>query len=235
MASNFFRSIGIPCTLYIDDRHNGQLQIPPNRGVYASLQTTDERNFEAAKAAIFVVAHYLIRLGYFLGLPKSILMPQKVVPYLGFQSDSTRQAFLLLPEKKNKLLCMVRHVLSLTRIPIKTLQQLAGKCVSLSITMPGALLFTVHGKCITLFPKHCDLLNLFQCTPHSESKLLIGYFWKHGTTHSLGATRSIFNSPLPLTHQLPGGVVCCCHVPICQLPIIGRNRNRAMILPQRKR
>ena len=27
MASNFFRSIGIPCSLYIDDRHNGKLQV----------------------------------------------------------------------------------------------------------------------------------------------------------------------------------------------------------------
>ena len=42
----------------------------------------------AAKAAIFLVAYTLIRLGYFLGLKKSILTPQKSVPYIGFQADS---------------------------------------------------------------------------------------------------------------------------------------------------
>ena len=28
VATNFFRSLNVPCLLYIDDRHNGQLQIP---------------------------------------------------------------------------------------------------------------------------------------------------------------------------------------------------------------
>ena len=38
VVSDFFRSIGIPCSLYIDDRHNGQLQIPPNQGAMQTLQ-----------------------------------------------------------------------------------------------------------------------------------------------------------------------------------------------------
>ena len=42
--SNYFRSIGILCSLYIDDRHDGQLQVPRN-----------------------------IKGGYFLGLSKFIL------------------------------------------------------------------------------------------------------------------------------------------------------------------
>jgi len=32
VATNFFRSLKIPCLLYIDDRHNGQLQVPLNSG-----------------------------------------------------------------------------------------------------------------------------------------------------------------------------------------------------------
>lgn len=142
MASDYFRSVGIPCSLYIDDRHNGQLQIASNKGVYQSLLKPEVRNFEAAKAAIFVIAYYLVLLGYFFNLKKSILIPQQVVPYLGFLSDSLRQAFLLLPEKKEKLLSLVRSLLSLTRIQTKSLQRLAGKCISLSISVPAALLFT---------------------------------------------------------------------------------------------
>ena len=34
MASNFLRSLGVPCLLYIDDRHNGQLQVSLDKGQY---------------------------------------------------------------------------------------------------------------------------------------------------------------------------------------------------------
>ena len=56
MASNFFRSIGIPCSLYIDNRHNGQLQVSLDQGPYRSLKTVEERNLTAAKSAVFLVA-----------------------------------------------------------------------------------------------------------------------------------------------------------------------------------
>ena len=100
MASAFFRSIGIPCLLYIDDRHNGQLQVPLDKGEYSLLKTNDARNNAAASSAIFLVAFHLVRLGYFLGLLKSILTPSKIVPYLGFLADSSRKVFHLIPEKK---------------------------------------------------------------------------------------------------------------------------------------
>ena len=84
VVSNFFRSVGIPCSLYIDDRHNGQLQIPPKQGAYASYTSLDEHNLATAKSAIFLVAYFLIKLGYFLGLQKSVLMPGKVCAIFGF-------------------------------------------------------------------------------------------------------------------------------------------------------
>lgn len=142
VASNFFRSIGIPCTLYIDDRHNGQLQVDLNQGVYGQLSSTEERNLAAAKSAIFLVGYHLIQLGYFLGLAKSILMPAKRVPYLGFVVDSSHQAFDLIPAKRQKFINLVREILQYSAVSVKTLQRLVGKCVSLSIAVPGALLFT---------------------------------------------------------------------------------------------
>ena len=89
MASNFVRSIGMPCSLYIDDCHNCQLQVSSRHGAYADLPSLEANNMAAAKSAIFLVAYFLINLGYFLGLSKSILEPRKVVPYLGFLSDSS--------------------------------------------------------------------------------------------------------------------------------------------------
>ena len=147
MASNFFRSIGIPCSLYIDNRHNGQLQVSLDQGPYRSLETVEERNLAAAKSAVFLVAYYLIDLGYFLGLSKSILTPQQVVPYLVFLSDPVRMVFHLIAEKKEKFLNLIRETLSCRVVSVKTLQRLAGKCVSFSLVVPGALLFTREMNC----------------------------------------------------------------------------------------
>ncbi len=61
------------------------------KGKYGSLATADEGNLAAAECAIFLVAYYLVKLGYFLGLSKSILIPMKIVPYLGFMADSSRE------------------------------------------------------------------------------------------------------------------------------------------------
>ena len=90
----------------------------------------------------FLVTYYLVQVGYFLGLSKSILHPAKIVPYLGFLSDSTRQAFCLIPAKKEKFLTLVRQILGCSTVSIKTLQRLVGKCVSFSLAVPGSLLFT---------------------------------------------------------------------------------------------
>lgn len=149
MASNFFRSIGIPCSLYIDDRHNGQLQVSLDQGPYRLLKTVEERNLAAAKSAIFLLAYYLIDLGYFLGLSKSILTPQQVVPYLIFLSDSVRMVFHLIAEKE-KLLNLICETLSCQVVSVKTLQRLAGKCISFSLVVPGALLFTQVMNCTSL-------------------------------------------------------------------------------------
>ena len=86
----------VPCLLYFDDRHNGHLQVPLNKGQYAALESDDERNFSAAKSALFLVGYHLIRLGYFLSLSKLILTPQKVVPYLGVLADSSKGVFHLI-------------------------------------------------------------------------------------------------------------------------------------------
>jgi hypothetical protein len=128
--------------LYIDDRQVGQLQVSLSRGAYLALATEDSRNLAAAKSAIFFVACYLVKLGYFLDLAKSILIPRKVVPILGCSSDSAREVFALLPHKKEKFLQLVRQVLADTTVSILTLQRLVGKCVSLSLAVPATLLFT---------------------------------------------------------------------------------------------
>ena len=68
LVSHFLRSIGVPCSLYIDDRHNGELQFK-NSGLQRVFQQliSDELGFAAAtEAAIF----------FFLFLPYCALTQQ---------------------------------------------------------------------------------------------------------------------------------------------------------------
>ena len=83
----------------------------------------------------FLVSYHLIRFGYFLGLEKSILVPQLVVPYLGFLSDSVAQMFHMLPDKKARFLQLVRKILDGLTVTVQTLQHLVGKCNSFALAV----------------------------------------------------------------------------------------------------
>ena len=63
------------------------------------------------------------------------------MPYLGFVIDSERQAFTLLPHKKEKFLRLVKDTLPRDTLDLLTLQRLFGKCVSTSLAVPGARLY----------------------------------------------------------------------------------------------
>ena len=77
-----------------------------------------------------------------LGLSKSILIPAKIVPYLGFMADSSREMFHLFPEKKEKFIALIHEILGLAYVSVKTLQRLVGKCVSFAKAVLAAKLFT---------------------------------------------------------------------------------------------
>ena len=77
MAAHYFCSIGIPCLLYIDDRHNGDISFSRVTQVYAALPSDREGAFARASSAVFIVCYTLSKLGYFIGLKKSILVPRQ--------------------------------------------------------------------------------------------------------------------------------------------------------------
>ena len=102
LVSHYLRSIGVPCSLYIDDRHNGELQVSNFHAVKQPLLTlppppppsASEFRLNAAKAAVFLAVYTLTCLGYTLGLKKCVFHPQKL-KYLGFISDSSSSIYLL--------------------------------------------------------------------------------------------------------------------------------------------
>jgi len=92
-----------------------------DKGEYATLNTANDRHLAAARSAIFLVAYHLVRLGYILGLQKTLLFPSNVIPYLGFLAASSREVFCLKLEKEEKFLQLVREILKNSKVTVKTL------------------------------------------------------------------------------------------------------------------
>lgn len=133
IATNHIRSLGVPCSQYIDDRHFGQLVTP---------STCLWSNFQKSEAATYIAVSILTSLGYTLALAKSSLVPLQSVRYLGYISDSERCAFLLPEDKKLKFRALREEILSQDSIDLKCLQKFAGKTTSFSIAVPAARLYT---------------------------------------------------------------------------------------------
>ena len=124
------------------------MTVIPRRFVYRVIPVScgplirKKLNLISAQIASFLVCYTLVKLGYCIGLQKSILQPSQSVPYLGFDCDSRLQAFRLLPLKKQKFISLVEAILDSSHVSITDLQRLAGKCMSMSMAVPGARLFT---------------------------------------------------------------------------------------------
>lgn len=135
-ATCHIRSLGVPCSQYIDDRHVGQLAL--RQDLQHSLKWS---NFQLAEAAAFIVCSVLVLLGYFIGLSKSIPVPQTRIRFLGFLSDSILQAFLIPQDKKIKFASLRDSILQSRTVSVKTLQRFAGKITSFSLAVPAAQLY----------------------------------------------------------------------------------------------
>ena len=89
-----------------------------------------------------MVLSVLVQLGYTIGINKSILWPSMVVEYLGFIIDSEKQSFLI-PRRKIESLASLRETILAykSQIPLRMMQRLQGKCISLLLAVPAAKLF----------------------------------------------------------------------------------------------
>ncbi len=132
-ATGFCRKLGVPCLQYIDDRLIVEFNTPSFVDV--------DRMFNAVKS-LYIVCQVLVRLGYFIGLEKSIFEPCQVLSFLGMLIDSVRRAFLL-PDKKKESFALLRDsILAQEIVSLKKLQRFTGKCISFMLAVPAARLYT---------------------------------------------------------------------------------------------
>lgn len=141
-ASGYLRAQGVPCSLYIDDRLNGEIFTSTRPWSVLPAYRQPEYRFKAALVAIFCVLSVLVDLGYTIGLSKSVLFPTTVVEYLGLLVDSTKQSFLVPKRKIVSWAALREQILACKKyVNIKTLQRFQGKCTSFSLAVPPAKLF----------------------------------------------------------------------------------------------
>ena len=127
------RSLGVPVSQYIDDRHVGQL-FSSSLAVYQPCR-------QLALAAAFILLSLLVSAGYFINLAKSSPLPSTSVRFLGFISDSILQAFLVPLDKKDKFKALRQELLGSSSAPVKSLQRFAGKALSFSLAIPACKLY----------------------------------------------------------------------------------------------
>ena len=127
------RSLGVPVSQYIDDRHVGQL--------FLSGPLVCQPSRQLARAAAFILLFLLISAGYFVNLAKSSPQPSTFVKFLGFISDSVLQAFLVPLDKKEKFKALRDELLESSFAPVKSLQRFAGKALSFSLAIPACKLY----------------------------------------------------------------------------------------------
>ena len=136
--TNFFRSLGVACSLYIDDRLNGELFAVKGFWSRPLSERTSEYSYQSAVAALYIVCSVLVNLGYFLGLSKCVLVPVTRICYLGMIVDSVAQAFCIPEDKKMKFAQLREQILLReSTIHLKSLQRLMGKCNSFSLAFPA--------------------------------------------------------------------------------------------------
>ena len=96
-ATHYIRSLGVPCSQYIDDRHVGQLRL--------RSQANGEHvfsNFQLAQMAAFIACFVVISLGYFIGLKKSCLVPSTARRFLGYNDMRFRETSFPPPSRQKR-------------------------------------------------------------------------------------------------------------------------------------
>ena len=127
----YCRSLGIPMLVWIDDML-GMTQ-------HKHKLLNDDQQFMCAMRAIVVVSIILFKAGYFLGLKKCHLIPEKVITYLGIECDSLRGRFTVPEERVAKYLPLLEETKTKNVISYSDMEQLVGKLVSLECAVPAGM------------------------------------------------------------------------------------------------
>ena len=84
-------------------------------------------------SACYIICEVLTRLGYFIGLNKSMLEPCQVVKFLGMLVDTSKQTFRIPNDKKVSFRLLRESILEKIKISIKHFGVLQGNAYHLCL------------------------------------------------------------------------------------------------------
>lgn len=161
VATSWCRSLGVPCLQYIDDRWIGGFLQSLFHDLEVSPNDSHLDDSQVAEKALYIVCQVMIRVGYFLNIKKSVLVPVKCIKFLGMLVDSERLAFIIPDEKIQKFIALRESILDCDKTSVLTLQKFAGKCVSFMLAFPGAKLYTKEvNRAIGLAAKRSGFVDM---------------------------------------------------------------------------
>ena len=96
----------------------------------------------AACRMVYVLCMVSYYAGFFLSLSKSITYPVTMIRYLGIMVDSENEMFWVPEDRVNNLLLLINTILQRNSCSITELESLVGKCRSMAIAVPAAILYT---------------------------------------------------------------------------------------------
>lgn len=132
--ASFLRSLGIPALAYLDD--SWQSNPVDTQGLPAREQ------WSAAGEATHRGMLVSFLCGHFLSLHKCDLRPTTEQLYLGILCDSRTASFRVPQDKLDKLHALIRAALDDGWLAFRTLQRIAGKCMSMTVAIRPASLWT---------------------------------------------------------------------------------------------
>ena len=130
----YLRTKSVPLLVWIDDAYFTNFQ--STKALGASEQ------FRAAEVTGYLVMSVFYKAGYFMSIGKCELDPTTSIVFLGVRSDSETQRFTIPEEKLAKLELLITTAIEQGKISFPTLEKVAGKCTSMSVACPAALLYT---------------------------------------------------------------------------------------------
>ena len=89
-----------------------------------------------ANLAIYMATQVITRLGFFIGLNKSVLTPTAEITFLGMIIDTNKRAFILPHYKKKKFAKLLEALLLSQVVNITSFQKFVGKCFSFGLAIP---------------------------------------------------------------------------------------------------
>ena len=190
-ATSYIRSLGVPCSQYINDRHLGQLRPHSNSHV-------NFLNFQLAEMGTFIAFSVLLELGHFLSIVKSVFIPRIKVKFLGHICQSDIQAFMLPRDKVLMFGTLRDSILESKTVSLKKLQKFAGKTTSFSLSIPAAKLLPI--VCIRPYRQP-------RCFFDFEARTCIGVFLI-GMGTSLGKMKSTSRSLFSVIRPMLAGAGC---------------------------